>query len=885
MSYEQLAEAVTGLADSNTALKEQAAAALDAADVALAAAAARTKVNVAYPFTFVSGQAQYDVEVISGDNSVTTAGLSLWVEGAIEYAFTVDTMKKFTLLNPEVYADGQQMRIIVNARYDHMFDQLDNLYAVEKTKRAQDYLNYLDAMGLEAEVPYAAGINLVRTTQVVRYLDVNYRPLRNELPFTTSTWAADQSKLIQAEDITLRQYLYSAQGSEVLGFARSSLATAMSTVSKMLSAQPYNIWEFSDAVTDRPDVNDPNTWDWTPAITKAFTDIPLGEELVFTPGVYRSSGATRTGALRMHAGGNVTFMQIANAPTITLKGRLDDIINVTAVVPSEYDFSDSAAPTACTKLSFDAPPPWAVGDVIKVVADDVLFGSANTEQRTGEFCFIGAIVDNDVYITHLLRDPYTLNVRARRQVDDMIGLYGFTFDTLAIGEASGWNTDLMAVQNGQNCEFENLTAEFGYGIFMNLQSIFRYKAKGIAVRRLINDPATQRYGYGISDKSCAFGSVTMSHFMGCRHGYTTGTSRVPVAGSTDTHRYGRTYATKVSDSTGMGCTNAPFDAHELADSIEFNNCTAYAGVRGPQSSGAGFQMRGRNGVLNGCLAVQTRVGFSLISTFANETSNVTLINCEARAVTSQALLNSGAAGRTIDKVTIRGGKFNSITTSNLLWIDRLILDNPTFQVPVEASDYSKALAFGRGRVTGTVTFDFSQVNPALTNVRCWSITSSFTDIDISEMRIIGAPASVTSQAICEGQLIDPAYNVTFRKVEVDRHTEGTKSAQTTIAYRYVNSQLGTTSNFITKVLTASGQFVSTGTLYGDITLKLSGGPYTLASPDPGKHAGQRMTIINAGTAILTMPAAGTTNLTASRAIAAVSALNLVWDGALWLVAS
>jgi hypothetical protein len=885
MSYEQLAQAVTELSASNTALKEQAAAVLDAADVALAAAAARTKVNVAYPFTYVAGQAQYDVEVISGDNSVTTAGLSLWVEGAIEYAFTVDTMKKFTLLNPEVYSDGQQMRIIVNARYDHMFDQLDNLYTVEKTKRSQDYLTYLEAMGLETEIPYAAGIDVVRTTQVVRYLDVNYRPLRAALPFTTSTWVEDQSKLVQAEDITLRQFLYGPQGSEVLGFTRSSLATATGTVNRMLSAQPYNIYEFSDAVVDRPDLNDPDTWDWTPAIAKAFTDIPLGGELVFTPGVYRSSGATRIGALRMYAGGNVTFLQIANAPTVTLKGRLDDIISVTTTEASSYDFSGEGAATACTKLSFAATPTWVVGDIIKIVADDVLFGSANTEQRTGEFGFVGAVVDNDVWITHLLRDPYTLNVRARRQVDDMIGLYGFTFDTLDTGNANGWNSDLLQVVNGQNCEFENLTAEFGYGIFMNLQSIFRYKAKGIMVRRLINDPVSQRYGYGISDKSCAFGVVTMSHFMGCRHGYTTGTSRVPIAGSEDTHRYGRTYATKVSDSTGMGCTNAPFDAHELADSIEFHNCTAHSGVRGPQSSGAGFQMRGRNGVFHGCIASQMRVGFSFISTYANETSNVTLINCEARGVTSQAVINSGAAGRTIDKVTIKGGKFSSITQSNLLWIDHLILDNPTFIVPAESGDYSKCLAFGRGRVTGTVTFDLSNVDPTLTNVRCWSITSAFTNIDIADMRIIGAPASVTSQAICEGQLIDPAYKVTFRKVEVDRHTEGTKSGQTTIAYRYINSQEGTTSNFITRVLTASGQFVSTGTLYGDITLKLSGGPYTLATPDAGKHAGQRMIIINAGTAILTMPAGGTTNLTASRAIAAGSALVLVWDGTIWLVAS
>jgi hypothetical protein len=878
MSYEQLTEAVTSLAISTNTLTEKAQSTLDAAMALL-------KVNASYPFTFVSGQTQYDVGDISGNPAVTTAGLVLWVEGAIEYAFTVDNMKEFTLLYPENYADGQQMRIIVNGRYDHLFTQLDNLYATEKTKRSDDYRNYLAAMGLETEVPYVEGLVIERATQVVRYLDVNYRPLRDALPFTTTTWAGDTGKWVQAEDITLRQFLYGPQGSEVLGFTRSSLATAVSTVGKMLSAQPYSIWEFSDAVVDRPDLNDPDTWDWTPAIAKAFTDIPIGEELVFTPGIYRSSGATRTGALRLFACGDVTFMQIANAPTIKLQGRLDDIVNVTAAVTSGYDFSGEGTATSCTKLSFDEPPTWVAGDIIKVVADDVLFGSANTEQRAGEFCFVAAVVGNDVFITHVLRDPYTLNVRARRQVDDMFGVYGFTFDTLAEGNAGLWNSDLLSVVNGQNCEFENLTAEFGYGIFMNLQSIFRYKASGIMVRRLINDPTTLRYGYGISDKSCAFGAVTASHFMGCRHGYTTGTSRVPIAGSEDTHRYGRTYATKVSDSTGMGCTNAPFDAHELADSIEFHNCTAHAGVRGPQSSGAGFQMRGRNGILNGCVANQTRVGFSLISTYANETTNVTLINCEARNVTSQALINSGADGRTIDKVTIKGGKFSSITQSNLLWIDHLILDNPTFHVPVEAGDYSKALAFGRGTITGTVTFDFSQVNPTLTNVRCLLITSAFTNVDISEMRIIGAPASVTSQAICEGQLIDPAFKVTFRKVEVDRHTEGTKSGQTTIAYRYINSQEGTTSNFITRVLTASGQQVATGTLYGDITLKLSGGPYTLTTPDAGKHAGQRLTIINAGTAILTMPSGGTTNLTASRAIAAGSALNLVWDGSLWLVAN
>lgn len=200
MSYAQLAQSVTNLAVSNADLKQKAA-------ETLAAASANIKVNAAYPFTFVEGQSQYDVGVISGDATITTVGMTLWVEGVIEYNFTIDSTKKFTLLTPEFYNDGIQMRIIVNARYDHLFERLDDLYASEKDKRAQDYLEYLDAMGLEPEVPYIPGIELERHTQVVRYLDVNYRPLRSALPFTTSSWAEDSVKLIQAEDITLRQII------------------------------------------------------------------------------------------------------------------------------------------------------------------------------------------------------------------------------------------------------------------------------------------------------------------------------------------------------------------------------------------------------------------------------------------------------------------------------------------------------------------------------------------------------------------------------------------------------------------------------------------------------------------------------------------------------
>ncbi|AZR62534.1 hypothetical protein ELE18_09305 [Klebsiella quasipneumoniae] len=41
------------------------------------------------------------------------------------------------------------------------------------------------------------------------------------------------------------------------------------TVSGALDSQAVSIWEFAGNITDRPDINDPGTWDWSPAFQAA----------------------------------------------------------------------------------------------------------------------------------------------------------------------------------------------------------------------------------------------------------------------------------------------------------------------------------------------------------------------------------------------------------------------------------------------------------------------------------------------------------------------------------------------------------------------------------------------------------------------------------------
>lgn len=60
------------------------------------------------------------------------------------------------------------------------------------------------------------------------------------------------------------------RGSKLVGHERTAISTAVDgTISKALSALRVDIWEFSHLVTDRPDPNNFETWNWTVAFEAA----------------------------------------------------------------------------------------------------------------------------------------------------------------------------------------------------------------------------------------------------------------------------------------------------------------------------------------------------------------------------------------------------------------------------------------------------------------------------------------------------------------------------------------------------------------------------------------------------------------------------------------
>jgi hypothetical protein len=198
----------------------------DAAEAAEAAANEAKKANVMYPFTFNIAQAEYDVTVIAGRSDVTTSGLALWVEGAIEYDFTITSPTKFIINSMLDYPNGAQMGVILNARFDNIiknFDDLADAFTVQfnsaQAVRALEFTEFLEGSALEVPVPYISGLTITRPTQTVNYLGDDYRVNPIYLPLTTTTWEADLPKMVLIGNDSLRDDLAQPAGAGDVGFS------------------------------------------------------------------------------------------------------------------------------------------------------------------------------------------------------------------------------------------------------------------------------------------------------------------------------------------------------------------------------------------------------------------------------------------------------------------------------------------------------------------------------------------------------------------------------------------------------------------------------------------------------------------------------------------
>lgn len=125
--------------------------------------------------------------------------------------------------------------------------------------------------------------------------------------------------------------LASPSGAGLVGTQRSLPVVYTGTVQDYINTMPgVNIWEYSNLVTSKPDINNPSTWDWTPAFSGA---IASGRKVNVPKGVYKGANIPAAGGMIVcgeggEAGKTVLESITNNAPFFLADTTIGDIYNV-----------------------------------------------------------------------------------------------------------------------------------------------------------------------------------------------------------------------------------------------------------------------------------------------------------------------------------------------------------------------------------------------------------------------------------------------------------------------------------------------------------------------------------------------------------------------------
>lgn len=165
------------------------------------------------------------------------------------------------------------------SRFDFRLAEQESVFAESLVDKENRFQQFLGDSGYVFLGDYEDGpFQFSARNQYIRFQNQFYRLNKStDTGFTTTgtdetSFANDVTHLVLMDGDTLRQNLGSSEpgmGGDLSAWRRRKMMQAPVTVSGALDSQAVSIWEFAGNITDRPDINDPGTWDWSPAFQAA----------------------------------------------------------------------------------------------------------------------------------------------------------------------------------------------------------------------------------------------------------------------------------------------------------------------------------------------------------------------------------------------------------------------------------------------------------------------------------------------------------------------------------------------------------------------------------------------------------------------------------------
>lgn len=573
-----------------------------------------------------------------------------------------------------------------------------------------------------------------------------------------------------------------------------------------------------------------------------------------------------------------------------------------------------------TKLTVDSTPPWKVGDIVKIIADDVIpaghVTSATVKPRVGEFAVVHRVTGTTVYLKSPLIETYATNIRTARLIPGSVTLIQPTVDVTDVSVAAKQSSNFFRCQSLIMPQVIRPTFRRLTGMGLSMKSNYGYVVDNGTGLYAMDDTDTGNYGYFVHDSSCQSGRMVGGDYTGGRHAYTDGTADTE-AGSTDFASYGASINFKAIGVTSRATTAACWDTHHNSIGAEFIDCSAY-----PLAEEDGFLLRGRNHrVVNpkvyggatvlyvvtqdtGTWSQGESYGHELINPWSDGTRRIVVVNVRGHA-------NHPNVGvrQEIPNLTVHGGTHTNAQRRAVVingWVDFVSpgmtrlgssaegaiyeATNSILTIRDETVDASAVTTVGAGTQRVIFANDSDNTKHSIVRVGHLAVSASATYIaaaavpveclvnterfDFDDLLFESPWPSSTPVAVPDSTAIQTNVRWRFRNV----HASSSSTQRSSHVVTFTNTQIAGSHRNLARSIDDNLLMLV------DIT---DATPRTLSQLWLGKFVGQRLTIFRVGTGsaiTVVHGAAGRTSFSdaTNKSLAtAGDSLSLIWTGTTW----
>jgi hypothetical protein len=409
--------------------------------------------------------------------------------------------------------------------------------------------------------------------------------------------------------------------------------------------------------------------------------------------------------------GNGAKVHITGDAKISFKVSLTNVQNITAIDnTATYDWSGDTVtprPMDVTRLYVPSTAGYAVDDLVKIVADDLIPGENPADNlKLGEFATVGAVEAGALVLRSRLRDNYVTNPRvARVPRDYTCELRNFRLQGPSAPLAS-WTKTAIEIIGYVQPVVEQVQAFDLVDRAVRFLSCWMPQTDGLSGRTIRSSVANDAFGYLVHESACEGGLHIGLRGYNLRHLYTCSATSAPTL-SPNIENYGKTRGTLILGGRGRNCQAAPFSTHADGEGITFAHCYGEAPFNGVDGDQRVFAIRGRNNRVDSCIA-KGGDGFVVFADVAHPdcTRDVEIANCLYIGNPNQAP-NSAVDRRAFSVVGLAGGLVTGVRIVNPK-VQTESGDNPDFETFY--GEMTVVSPYVRAKKTGTNTARVFEAN-------------------------------------------------------------------------------------------------------------------------------------------------------------------------------